>query len=216
MPPKDFYDDQQDLTETHASFEPLTRTIAHSSHSRSKVLKLMCTAVLGGALSFFSFPDSAQARRRRKRPQDTYAFAGSVAGSDRIQTSLLYDNNVPSTCNSPKTPPPLFTTGRYPYDVYTLKSGSAAACVVVTLITSPLCQYVGGELQSAVYIPSYNPADVQQNYVADSGTIPFSTKPSVYSFSVAANTTFSVVVTKRFTNENCPYALVVSGLLGLS
>ena len=59
--------DQEDITEEH-SFDELAMAMADGTLSRSRALKLVGAAVLGGALSFFALPaDEAEARRRRRR-----------------------------------------------------------------------------------------------------------------------------------------------------
>jgi hypothetical protein len=104
MPIEDSYEDQQEATEGHCSFDAFTRALAESSRSRGEALKLAGTAILGGALSFLALPDKAEARRRKKRrrrptslPQRTYAFASSITASDRIQNGRLAQVSPRST-----------------------------------------------------------------------------------------------------------------------
>jgi hypothetical protein len=222
VPIEDSYDDQQEVTEGHSSFDAFTRALAQSSHSRSKALKLAGTAVLGGAFSFLALPDKAEARRRKKRrrrptslpspPQRTYAFAGSITASDRIQNSRLAQVAPRSTCGSSKNVPGMADFEPRNYDVYELRNGSAAACIIVTLVADPLCN-IPNSMLSTTYSPSFNPASIQENYVADIAFPPDSEDPSVYSFSLPPNTSFNVVVNEFSPSAGCAsYALVVTGL----
>jgi hypothetical protein len=58
--------DQEDTME-ESSFDELAKGLADSTISRSRAIKLMGTALLGGALSFLALPDEAQARRQREK-----------------------------------------------------------------------------------------------------------------------------------------------------
>jgi hypothetical protein len=58
--------DQEDLTEEH-SFDVLARSLADGTLSRQRALKLVGAAVLGSALSIFTLPDDAHARRHKKK-----------------------------------------------------------------------------------------------------------------------------------------------------
>ena len=49
------------------SFDDLARGLAEGTISRSRALKLVGTAILGGALGFLALPDEAEARKRRRR-----------------------------------------------------------------------------------------------------------------------------------------------------
>ncbi len=115
--------------------------------------------------------------------------AGSAytALTNNNQTSRLNRNGVISSCPTVK-PTPLLqdaATGRR-FDQYTF-TASASGCVTVT-ITSPS---ITG-LYSAAYNGTYDPANIQTNYLADFGVV--STAPIRYSFPVTAGQQYVVVV----------------------
>jgi Phosphate-induced protein 1 conserved region len=60
--------DLEKAPEEHYPFDGLARGLASGELSRSRALKLMGAAVLGGALGFLSLPKHAEARRRRRFP----------------------------------------------------------------------------------------------------------------------------------------------------
>ena len=49
-----------------SSFDELANELADGTLSRSRAIKLMGAALLGGALSFVALPDEARARTRRR------------------------------------------------------------------------------------------------------------------------------------------------------
>jgi hypothetical protein len=56
--------EQEEIAEEH-SFDVLARSLVDGTISRQRVLKLVGAAILGGALSIFSLPHEAEARRHR-------------------------------------------------------------------------------------------------------------------------------------------------------
>ena len=58
----------EEAPEEHYPFDDLARGLASGELSRSRALKLIGAAVLGGALGFLSLPKRAEARRRRRFP----------------------------------------------------------------------------------------------------------------------------------------------------
>jgi hypothetical protein len=86
------------------------------------------------------------------------------------------------------------------YDAYTFVNGESNACINVAITSA--CG-----LFSAAYSNSYNPTNLCQNYLADSG----SGINTNYSFNVAAGATFVVVVNQVNPGDECPYRLDVTG-----
>jgi hypothetical protein len=115
---------------------------------------------------------------------------GSIAASDPTQTGSLNRNGVVSTCGAPKSSPGLLTAvGVRHYDSYTYTNSSGfGECVTVTLTRTS----GAGQIFTAAYLGSFNPADPAANYLADPGG---STPPATaYSFFVPAGQTAVVIV----------------------
>jgi subtilase family serine protease len=144
----------------------------------------------------------------------------SLSGSSPTQTDWLWPSGTNSTCRLPKAcSEEEAAVGTVAYNAYSYtNSSSSAACVSVTITT--LCGDKGeyyNSIFSAAYLGSYNPANLCANYLADMGGIQGSfTGPGTffYSFTVPANTNFTVVVDGTYPSYYCSgYALTVAGLL---
>lgn len=164
-------------------------------------LVALCVAV---SLSTGSFARDAEAT--------TKTFANrAITNADPTQTGRLVRNDPPSTCASPTPFPGLNDSTPRHYDVYTLKNGKKKSCVTVTLTPSAACPFAA--LQSEAYRPSFNPARIKLNYVADiGGSPPIAGEPKSYSFFVPKKATFKVVVNEVDRGQGCGYTLRVSGL----
>ena len=128
-----------------------------------------------------------------------------------LQKARLSRNGTPSMCGSPKATPPLLGTGTRQFDAYGFNTcqNSVASCVTVTLLDLSL-----GNLFSAAYAPTFNPADVRQNYRADAGV---SGNLTTYSFDLGAGPQ-SFVVDVHEVNQGlgvgAQYTLSVAGACG--
>jgi hypothetical protein len=136
-------------------------------------------------------------------------FTGSIAAGDTTMTGRIVRNGVASTCAVPKAYPgtqDLLANRRY--DSYTFTNTSnVTACVTVNLTSS-----CGVNIFGVAYLGSFNPANVQQNYLADNGLSFAGT--GTFSFNVPAGQTFVVVVHEVNVGAGCSgYSLNVSGLL---
>lgn len=112
---------------------------------------------------------------------------GYTALTNNNQTSRLNRNGIISSCPTVKATPPLqdALTGRR-FDQYTF-TASAAGCVTVTIVPSnPTAFY------SAAYNGTYDPLNIQANYIADYGVTTAGTIR--YSFPVTAGQQYAVVV----------------------
>jgi len=68
------------------------------------------------------------------------------------------------------------------------------------------------DLFSVAYLGSFDPTNLCGNYLADSGdSTASSPTPRSYSFNVASNATFIVIVNEVNTGDGGPYALDVTG-----
>jgi CHRD domain/Bacterial Ig domain/PKD-like domain/Ig-like domain CHU_C associated/CS domain len=134
-----------------------------------------------------------------------FTFNGSLATGDAQQTGRMSRFGVVSTCASPKGYPGTFDTGgqRF-YDSYTITNPTNVP-VCATIGTKSGC---GVNMFCAAYINSFNPANVESNYLADPG----SSFPNTgfYEATIPANGTIVVVVHEVNTGIGCSnYTLTV-------
>ncbi len=137
--------------------------------------------------------------------------------SDSTQTDRLGRDGRPSTCAG-KTSPGGGFTGTHYYKTYTFtNTAGAARCYTVTInagLNGP------GDIESAAYDQTYDPANLSTNYLGDSGISGLGTTVSQasYSFTVPAGHNFVIVVntTGSTTSGNIassPFSGTVSGFV---
>jgi hypothetical protein len=132
--------------------------------------------------------------------------AGTIEAGDAAQNGRLQNGQASTCANNKPAPQTLLTsTGlTFRYDSYPFKNRSSTAqCVTVTLTTT------AGTAQSTAYLGAFNPANLQANYLGDSGAN--STANTImYSFNVPALADFAVVVNEIGT-AGATYSLSVGG-----
>ena len=138
-------------------------------------------------------------------------FGGAISGSDPTQAGRLLRDYKPSICGTAKTTPALASSSARHYDAYPFTNTSGSPiCVTVRLDTA--CNGLN-EIYSVAYLGSFNPANPQANYLADSGTSPLPT--ATYSFNVPAGASYVVVVHEMTGNTGCnAYTLTVNPCAG--
>ena len=137
-------------------------------------------------------------------------------GTSGTQTGGVNSDNTASTCAAPKAFPGLASaTGSRAYDAYTFTNPSTTtdACVMVTYT---LTGTVGAtDIFAVAYLGSFDPANVNQNYLADAGKIlSASGAMQTFSFTLPAGQT-AVLVIHAFnpmTSVGATYKVAVSGL----
>jgi autotransporter-associated beta strand protein len=101
---------------------------------------------------------------------------------------------------------PFPVPGNRGYDAYVFRNGPSNACITVTL-NAPLL-----DAFCAAYLNSFTPTNLCGNYLADSGNSTFELPgPRTFSFTVAANATFVIVVNVVNPGNSGPYTLDVHG-----
>jgi hypothetical protein len=133
----------------------------------------------------------------------TGTFNGSLGGGDETQTGRVNRQNPPSDCGGPKEYPGTADAepGRR-FDQYIFTNTSASPiCVQVTL--NPQSCDGANEIFSAAYLGSFNPTDVSENYLGDSGDSPAANTPVSYSFNVPAGAEFVVIVHEINAGAGC-------------
>jgi hypothetical protein len=133
-------------------------------------------------------------------PCPLFSTSGAIATNDpAIPGARLIRNDPASSCAVPKSTPGTMGNGGYHYDAYTLTNPSATTqCVTVNLTSDSQC---ANTLFSAAYLSSFNPNNVQTNYLADIGNSP--SQVGSYSFSVPASSTFVVIVQETTADVGC-------------
>jgi hypothetical protein len=132
--------------------------------------------------------------------------------SDSTQADRMGRNQVPSTCSG-KAPPGGGFPGTKYYETYTFTNTSGAPrCYTVTInaeLGGP------GDIQSVAYDQTYNPANLNENYLGDSGVSGLGTTVDTvsYSFTVPALHNFVVVVNTTGTTESSNFSGIVSGFV---
>jgi autotransporter-associated beta strand protein len=103
-------------------------------------------------------------------------------------------------------PGPFPAPGNRGYDAYQFKNGPSNACITVTL-TAPV-----SDVFCAAYLNSFTPTNLCSNYLADAGNSTAELSgPRPFSFNVAANATFVLVVNVVNPGTTGAYSLDVHG-----
>lgn len=119
------------------------------------------------------------------------------------QTSRLFRNSVESGCGTQKPTPNLIDVGTtFKFDAYTFRNTTFLP-VCITVLSTPAAN---GQLFVAAYENSFNPNNVQTNYLGDAGD---SDGTHAFSFIVSGNSDF-VIVWSRVNNAANPPSLAYS------
>jgi hypothetical protein len=122
---------------------------------------------------------------------------GSITNTDPTQTGRLGLGDPKSSCVVPKSVSGLSDSLTRHYDSYTYTNSSGGPeCVLVSLTQS--CG--NNAIQSVAYLGSFDPANIQTNYLADGGG---SGHDFTYSFILAPGQTAVVVVLEVSPNLGC-------------
>jgi hypothetical protein len=139
--------------------------------------------------------------------------ASSISLSDSSQPDRLGRDGNPSTCSGKSCPGAINTAGTRNYKTFTFtNSGGAAACITVNMHAACGSGGSAGDIESAAYLNTYTPPTSQgdtthlcNNYLGDSGISGLGTSVSnvSYSFNVAANSNFVIVVSTASGSTTC-------------
>ncbi|HXJ76533.1 MAG TPA: proprotein convertase P-domain-containing protein, partial [Candidatus Dormibacteraeota bacterium] len=126
----------------------------------------------------------------------------------QVNPRMTRDGNS-SVCGAAKACPGTFPSpGNRGYEAYQFRNGPSNTCITVTL-TAPLV-----DVFCAAYLNSFTPADLCTNYLADSGTSTQELDPPAprnFSFNVASNATFLLVVNVVNPGDSGAFTLDVHG-----
>jgi hypothetical protein len=139
----------------------------------------------------------------------TTVTGASIDSGDSTQNSRMGRDGNPSTCASAKSCPQPLGTGPRLYDEYDYTNDSDVdRCITINAV--PHCPGEG-QLMSVAYLGSFNPSDICENYLGDSGTFP---DPSPYEVVVPAHSDLVVIVNTSNQGATCSdYDLTVSGFV---
>ncbi len=150
----------------------------------------------------------------------TIQVNGGLSGASPTQTNSLWPSGTNSTCSLQKScPAEEAAVGTVAYNAYSFTNTSSSAVCVSVTVFSTCGTNVYTSIFSAAYLGSYNPSSLCANYLGDMGGIQgdyTGANPGayVYSFTVPANTNFTVVVNGMGAGYYCTnYTLTVAGLL---
>jgi hypothetical protein len=141
--------------------------------------------------------------------------SSSLTAADLTQTDRLGRDGVPSTCANKTNAAGGFAGTKF-YKTFTFTNNSAlAACFTVNL-TAALGG--AGDIESAAYSPSYNPASITTNFLGDTGISGLGTTvgSAQYSVTVPALATFVIVVNTTGTTTSSVFSGTVSGFANTS
>jgi hypothetical protein len=135
-----------------------------------------------------------------------------ITTSDTTQTDRIGRDGRPSTCSG-KTSPGGGFTGTHYYKTYTFtNTAGAARCYTVTINAA-----LGGpgDIESVAYDQTYDPTNIDTNYLGDSGISGLGTTvdKASYSFTVPAGHNFVVVVNSTGTTASSQFSGTVSGFI---
>jgi hypothetical protein len=133
----------------------------------------------------------------------------TLTTSDLTQADRLGRDGQPSGCAGKACPGGGFPGTKF-YKTYNFRNDGADECFTVTINAALDGQ---GDIESAAYVNSYNPANLCENYLGDTGVVGLGTTvPNVsYSFIVPAHSDFVVVVNTTGTTTSSEFSGTVSG-----
>jgi hypothetical protein len=138
-----------------------------------------------------------------------FTATGALDPTDPNQTGRLFRDEPGNTCAA-NQPCATFDAIPRDFDMYTFATppGPTAACVTVNITNN-----CGGaaSLQSAAYMPTFNPAALCLNYLGDIGATPNAGFAKNYSFNVPPASTFVVTVNEAGTLACPSYQIDVTG-----
>jgi hypothetical protein len=136
----------------------------------------------------------------------------TLTASDLTQADRLGRDGQPSGCGGKACPGGGFPGTKFFKTYNFTNSAGAPACFTVTINAATGVPGVG-DIESAAYLNSYNPANLCQNYLGDSGVVGLGTTlgSASYSFTVPAQSNFVVVVNTTGTTTSSEFSGTVSG-----
>ncbi len=138
--------------------------------------------------------------------------SSSLTAADLTQSDRLGRDGVPSTCANKTNAAGGFAGTKF-YKTFTFTNTSGVAACYTVNLTAALGG--AGDIESAAYSPSYNPAAITTNFLGDTGISGLGTTvgSAQYSFTVPALATFVIVVNTTGTTTSSVFSGTVSGFV---
>ncbi|MFL6530947.1 MAG: hypothetical protein ACJ8KX_10795 [Chthoniobacterales bacterium] len=136
----------------------------------------------------------------------------SLTTADTTQADRLGRDGVPSTCSGKASPGGGFAGTKY-YKKWTFANTSGAPRCFTVTINAALGG--AGDIESAAYDQTYDPTNLNLNYLGDTGISGLGTTvgSATYSFTVPAQHNFVVVVNTTGTTTSSQFSGTVSGFV---
>ncbi len=131
------------------------------------------------------------------------SFNGTLDASCPTTTTRLYRDAVPATCAARKAPAAAYSSGTFAYQTFPLSVPGVPRCVVVT---TDAAGCGGVMIFPAVYLGSFDPADVSKNLLAEPGSSPNPT--ATMSFISDPDASYQLMVGVSFSGTFCPSFVV--------
>jgi len=150
------------------------------------------------------------ARAARTAPENAH-FEGAIDNSDPTQTDRLFRSGINSTCAAPTSGAVFGDGAAHHYDLYEVVNNSGSPSCVEVNVGTDVCTGTNF-IFSAAYNPTFNPANILENWQADSGSSPDIGIPQIYSFNLAASAHAFINVHEVTAGAGCPhYTVDVNG-----
>ena len=139
----------------------------------------------------------------------------TLTSSDSPQADRLGRDGTPSGCAGKACPGGIGTPGTRFFKTFGpfINSAGVPACITVTINAATGGGPNTGDIESAAYLGTYDPANLCLNYLGDSGISGLGTTvgSASYSFTVPAGANFVVVVNTTGTTDSTQFSGTVSG-----
>jgi hypothetical protein len=199
------YSDQA-IDESGTNLTPFKISVSNSFVCGTEIaLSLNLTYASGTKSIAFTVPTCAGG-------PDQQIPLSQLTTSDPTQADRIGRDGRPSTCAGKNSPGGGFP-GMHRYETYTFtNTAGAPRCYTVTInaeLGGP------GDIESVAYNQTYDPANIDANYLGDTGISGLGTTvaQASYSFTVPAGNNFVVVVNGTGDNLSSPFSGTVSGFI---
>jgi hypothetical protein len=140
--------------------------------------------------------------------------ASTLTSSDSTQADRMGRDGTPSSCAGKPCPGGIGTPGTRFFKTFGPFTNSAGvpACITVTINAATNVPNTG-DIESAAYLDTYDPANLCLNYLGDTGVSGLGTSlgTAAYSFTVPAGASFVVVVNTTGTSDSSQFSGTISG-----
>lgn len=126
-------------------------------------------------------------------------FTGRILTTDPTHSPRINRNGVQSVCGTAKAYPGDFGSGNFHYKTYSLQNTSATPDCV-TFVLKSTDPDASKAVHLVAYTGSFNPANISQNYLGDTGSSALGVTTVTMSVIIPGNTTIVLVATEPVAN----------------